>query len=141
MTLDRATPETRRRMQSVRVRDTAAELRIRQELFCRGLRYRVDYSVPGTSSRRRVDIAFTRVRVAVFIDGCFWHSCPEHGTLPKSNTAWWAAKLESVVTRDRDSDQLLGRVGWSPFRFWEHEATAPVADSIEAAVVAARESV
>lgn len=107
-------------MRSVRRRDTNAELALRRHLHALGLRYRVDYRVlPG--SRRRVDVAFPGSKVAVFIDGCFWHQCPEHGTRPAKNSVWWEQKLKANVERDRATDFELGAAGWRVLRFWEHE--------------------
>jgi len=109
-----------------RRRDTALELSYRRALFGMGLRYRVDHRIPPL--RRRTDIAFTRWRVAVFLDGCFWHSCPIHASLPKSNREWWREKLEANVVRDRHTDSTLTARGWSVVRIWEHE---PVSEGIE----------
>jgi DNA mismatch endonuclease, patch repair protein len=97
------------------------------------MRFRVDWPLPGLP-RRRADIAFTRRHIAVFVDGCFWHACPEHRTAPASNADWWAAKLEKNVRRDRDTDQHLRRLGWTVLRFWEHEDPMFAADSVEAVV-------
>ena len=103
------------------------ELAIRRELHRRGLRFRVNYSrLPG-----RPDIAFTRARVAVFVDGCFWHSCPDHGTLPKNNREWWRAKLARNVERDAEKDVLLRERGWHVLHFWEHDDPADVAGVVE----------
>ena len=111
--------EVRRRMQATRRRDTEGEIALRAALRKLGLRYRVDVAVPGT--RRRADVAFLAQRVAVFVDGCFWHGCPRHGTWPKTNAAWWRAKIEANQLRDRDTDRKLAAIGWRVFRFWEHE--------------------
>src|SRR3954447_25332549 len=92
-----------RRMGVARRRDTAPELALRSLLHRSGLRYRVAWPIPG-QRRRTIDIAFTRVHLAVFVDGCFWHGCPVHGVQPKANAAWWRAKLEANDRRDRDSD-------------------------------------
>jgi len=120
-------------MQRTGRRDTAAERAVRGELHRRGLRYFVDRSVdPGT--RRRVDIVFPRRRVAVFVDGCFWHSCPVHRTTPKANREWWVAKLAANEARDRATDKALRQVGWIVLRFWEHENPVAVADVVETAV-------
>src|SRR4051794_6211460 len=100
----------RQRMESQARRDTRAELAVRRAVWRRGLRYRVDVA-PLRGSRRRADLVFTRARVAVFIDGCFWHSCPIHSSAPKSNTEWWADKLASNVRRDRDTDAVLEASG------------------------------
>src|SRR5262245_54492716 len=115
----------RRRMQSQRRRDTALELEIRKALHARGHRYRVDFRIDPTL-RTRGDIVFTRQRVAVFIDGCFWHGCPAHATAPKYNAEWWREKLAANVARDRRVDEQLSQLGWTVLRIWEHES-APVA--------------
>jgi DNA mismatch endonuclease (patch repair protein) len=111
-----------------RRRDTAPEVAIRRILHAHGCRYRVDYRIPET--RRRADIAFTRRRVAVFVDGCFWHSCPIHGSIPKQNTTWWEWKLRANSLRDRDTDRLLRDAGWSVIRVWEHEDPQQAAERI-----------
>lgn len=123
--------DTATRMRRQRRRDTAAEVALRRELFARGLRYRVDLEVVG---RRRVDVAFTRRKVAVFVDGCFWHRCPFHGTLPKANREWWNEKLEANARRDRSADAELEALGWLVIRVWEHEVVGTAADRIEVAV-------
>jgi DNA mismatch endonuclease (patch repair protein) len=108
---------------------TKPELALRRELHRRGLRFRVnDARLPG-----RPDLAFSRARVAVFVDGCFWHRCPEHGTLPRNNRDWWLAKLDRNVARDRCKDVALGALGWTVLHVWEHEPAAAAADRIEAA--------
>ncbi|WP_394554600.1 very short patch repair endonuclease [Agromyces sp. MMS24-JH15] len=120
---------TRKSMLANKRRDTTTELAVRTLLHARGLRYRVDYApVPGL--RRRADIVFTRARTAVFIDGCFWHGCPEHATHPKRNADYWGPKLAANVERDRDTDRRLEEAGWRVLRYWEHEAAADVAASI-----------
>ena len=91
---------------------------LRTALRERGLRYRVDWPIPET--RRRADIVFVRLKVAVFVDGCFWHACPRHATWPKSNGAWWRAKIQANILRDRTTDGHLRRSGWVVLRFWEH---------------------
>lgn len=101
-------------------RDTKPELELRRELHRLGLRYRVDRAVlPGL--RRRADVVFSRARIAIFVDGCFWHQCPTHGTHPKANDQWWADKLEANVARDRDTDDRLRAAGWTVVRLWEHD--------------------
>ena len=127
-----SSPEIERRMKSQRRRDTAPERTLRSELWRRGLRYRVDFKVVGR--RQRVDIVFTRVTVAVLVDGCFWHSCPLHSTAPKANGDWWKAKLAANVERDRETDRALRAQGWLVIRVWEHEPAQTAADRIEAAV-------
>lgn len=123
-------------MKNQRRRDTKPEAALRSELWRRGLRYRVDVKVVGR--RKRVDIAFTRAKVAVFVDGCFWHRCPQHGTLPKANRAWWTEKLAANEQRDRDTDAELTAAGWLVIRIWEHEDPIEAADRVEAAVRARR---
>jgi DNA mismatch endonuclease (patch repair protein) len=116
-------------MKEQRRRDTKPEFALRSELWRRGLRYRVDYKVVG--NRRRVDIAFTRARIAVFVDGCFWHMCPKHRSLPKTNRDWWLAKLEANAARDESTNSELERAGWTVVRVWEHEDTTLAADRVE----------
>jgi DNA mismatch endonuclease (patch repair protein) len=119
-------------MQTTLRRDTPAELAIRSAVHRLGFRYRVDLR-PDPSVRGRADLVFTAARVAVYVDGCFWHSCPEHGTWPRANAAWWRQKIEANVHRDRESDRRLTAAGWLVLRFWEHE------DPSKAARVIARE--
>ncbi|MFC8921993.1 very short patch repair endonuclease [Cellulosimicrobium sp. NPDC057127] len=128
-----STPEVSQRMSAARRRDTKPELDLRRLLHARGLRYRVTYPVPG-KPRRTMDVAFTRAKVAVFVDGCFWHGCPEHATQPHANADWWRQKLRKNVARDADTNQTLSDYGWTVLRFWEHEDPAAVADEIEAVV-------
>jgi DNA mismatch endonuclease (patch repair protein) len=116
-------------MRANRRRDTGPELALRSELHRRGLRFRVDHR-PDPTVRCRVDVVFTRARVVVFIDGCFWHSCPEHGTLPTANREWWKAKLDRNVERDRANDTEMARLGWTVVRVWEHEDPRVAADRI-----------
>src|SRR5688572_8156631 len=94
-----------RRMKATRRRDTSCELALRSIVHRLGLRYRVDLPLPGT--RRRGDLVFTTARVAVFVDGCFWHGCPRHATAPKANAAWWREKLDANRRRDRDTVRRL----------------------------------
>lgn len=122
-----------RRMQNTPTRDTPAELAVRRRLHAGGLRYLVDVR-PEPSLRRKADIVFTRARVAVFVDGCFWHDCPIHGSAPKSNADWWRAKLDSNASRDRDTDRRLAEVGWAVLRVWEHEDPDDAAGRIVALV-------
>ncbi len=116
-------------MRANRRRDTGPEVALRQELHRRGLRFRVDHQ-PVKGVRCRADIVFTRARVAVFVDGCFWHSCPEHGNLPLANREWWRAKLDVNIARDRRNDQELADAGWRVIRCWEHEPASAAADAI-----------
>lgn len=119
-------------MRANRRADTKPELALRRALHGRGYRYRKDYrmDLPG-GLRVRPDIVFTGRKVAVFVDGCFWHCCPEHGSQPAANTWYWEPKLRRNVARDRAADAALGQAGWTVIRFWEHE---PV-DSAVAEVV------
>lgn len=119
-------------MQSNRRRDTAPELAVRRLVHAAGLRYRVDFAPLG--GRRRADIVFTRRRIAVFIDGCYWHGCPEHATHPKRNADYWGPKLARNIERDRETDELLRAAGWIALRFWEHQPAGEVADAVVDAV-------
>jgi DNA mismatch endonuclease (patch repair protein) len=123
----------RRRMQATPQRDTQCEIGLRRAVYRLRLRYRVDRPIPGT--RRRADLLFARAKVAVFVDGCFWHGCPEHGTWPKSNAEWWHKKIEANRSRDSDTDCKLRALGWTVLRFWEHfdptAAAHRVAECIE----------
>ena len=114
-------------------RDTRGELLLRRELHRRGLRYRVDQQVLS-GLRRRADIVFPRARVACFSDGCWWHGCPLHATIPKANAEWWRDKLAKNVERDRDTDRRLADAGWAVVRVWEHEDVTTAADRVEAVV-------
>lgn len=124
-------------MARVSTRDTGPELALRRELHRRGLRYRVDIR-PVRGVRSRADLVFGPARVAVYVDGCFWHGCPDHGVLPKSNREWWRAKLEANLLRDRATDATLQRLGWAVARVWEHEDPADAADRVERLVRARR---
>jgi DNA mismatch endonuclease, patch repair protein len=127
------TPETSRRMAAQASRDTRIELLLRQQLHARGLRYRV-HTRPVRDLRRVADIVFPRARVAVFVDGCFWHGCPTHGTWPTRNAQFWKEKIDTNVMRDRATDTALAAAGWLPVRVWEHEDLATAAQRVEALV-------
>lgn len=118
-------------MRGIRRFDTAPELALRSELHRRGVRFRVHLPVPP-APRRTIDVALTRARIAVFVDGCFWHSCEEHLHLPRNNREWWRWKLGTVRDRDRDTDVLLASAGWQVVRFWEHEPPEECADCVSA---------
>jgi DNA mismatch endonuclease (patch repair protein) len=120
-----SSPAARRRMLATRRRDTAEELQLRSALHSMGYRYRVDARIPNT--RRRPDVVFRQDKVAVFVDGCFWHGCPTHGTWPKANAAWWRTKIEGNRTRDRDTSNMLRACGWAVLRFWSHADMASAA--------------
>lgn len=122
-------------MQRQRRRDTTRELEIRRALHALGYRFRVDYRMEA-SLRTRGDIVFTRRRLVVFVDGCFWHGCPEHATAPKTNAEWWKEKLAANVARDRRVDTQLTDRGWTVLRVWEHESVADAVVKIEAAAEA-----
>ena len=119
-------------MSTLARRDTAPEMLLRRELHRRGMRYRVQMKVPG-NRRRTIDIAFPRVRLAVYVDGCFWHGCPEHGTQPATNSEWWDWKFGRIQTRDRDTDRVLSEDGWQVLRVWEHVPPELAADEVESA--------
>lgn len=118
-----------RRLSQLQRRDTAPELAVRRLLHAAGYRYRVAFPVPG-QRRRTIDIAFAGQRLAIFIDGCFWHGCPAHGTSPRSNSEWWQQKLSANRARDRSTEALLAHIGWSYLRFWEHEDPDRVAQAV-----------
>ncbi len=127
-----------KRMQKQRQRDTKPEVTIRRLLHSWGLRYFIDRT-PLPSLRRRADIVFPTARVAVFVDGCFWHACPTHGTLPKANRPFWKAKLAANRLRDADTNAHLISHGWQVVRAWEHESAHEVARRIHSCVVARRD--
>ncbi|MBV9096492.1 MAG: very short patch repair endonuclease [Frankiaceae bacterium] len=125
----------RRRMQVLsKKRDTAPELVLRRELHRLGLRYRVDVAPIPSQPRRRADIVFPRRRLAVFVDGCFWHGCEDHGVRPTANAEYWRAKLLRNMERDRETDALLIAAGWRVMRVWEHEPAQAAAARVHALV-------
>jgi len=126
-------PATRKAMQANRRRDTAPEMAIRRLVHASGLRYRVD-ARPLATARHTADMIFSRARVAVFVDGCWWHGCPKHYRPPSSNVSYWAAKVARNQERDRLADQALAEAGWTVIRIWEHEAPELAAHRIEHAV-------
>ena len=119
----------RSRMSRQKRKDTEAEMSVRRILHARGLRYRVDVR-PVPELRARGDIVWSGLRLIVFIDGCFWHGCPDHATRPRANAEWWAEKLDNNIRRDRRTDSELRKRGWTVLRFWEHENPEDVADVI-----------
>lgn len=130
-----SSPGVRSRMQAQRTRDTAPEIAVRRLLHAAGLRYRVDRPpLPGW--RGRADLVFGPARVAVYVDGCFWHGCPEHSRIPRSNHAYWDPKLAANQARDRATDARLAAAGWAVVRVWEHEDPALVAVRVKAVVEA-----
>ncbi|WP_230851315.1 very short patch repair endonuclease [Ralstonia solanacearum] len=120
-------------MAKVRQKGTDAEVALRREIFRLGLRYRVDYEVLK-KPRRIADIVFPGRKIAIFVDGCFWHGCPEHATWPKRNAAFWRQKIEANRQRDADTNERLRSLGWTVLRFWSHqppvEAARTVADTV-----------
>lgn len=123
----------RRRMKRQVRRDTSVELKIRRRLHALGYRFRVDYRLEP-SLRCRGDIVFTRRKVVVFVDGCFWHGCPEHSTQPKNNAEWWRAKLNANIERDARNRAALAELGWVVLQVWEHEDAAVATERIKAAL-------
>ena len=125
-------------MKSVRQRNTTAESALRRALHALGLRYRIQVPVL-TKPRRVADVTFIRLRVAVFVDGCFWHGCPEHATWPKQNGEFWRAKILANQERDRDTDARLRADGWAVVRVWAHESSDEAASRV-ARIVRARKA-
>lgn len=124
------TPGRSRNMAAIKRKDTKPERAIRSLLHAAGKRYRVDVRLPLEGTRPRPDILFTRARVAIFVDGCFWHCCPAHGRKPGVNLAYWGPKLERNVARDRAADEALDKAGWTVVRVWEHEEPEEAANRI-----------
>lgn len=122
-------------------RDTRPEMAVRKAAHALGLRYRVDAQLPLPGLRRRADLLFRTAHVAVFVDGCFWHACPTHGTAPKRNTDWWARKLRANVDRDRETDRLMEATGWLVVRIWEHEDPVAAASRLRVIVDSRRTGV
>ncbi|WP_419249664.1 very short patch repair endonuclease [Sandaracinus amylolyticus] len=127
----------RRRFENTARRDTGPERALRSALHRAGYRFRVDRS-PVPSVRSRADLLFARERVAIFVDGCFWHGCPEHGTWPKTNADWWRAKLGANQARDARVDADLVAAGWRVVRVWEHESVEESVRRVVAALQIAR---
>jgi len=116
-----------------RPRDTRPEVAVRSILHRRGLRFRTRFTIRlGGRRWTQPDIVFTRARLAVYVDGCFWHCCPEHGTKPEANADYWQTKLMRNVARDRDTDARLSAIGWTVLRAWEHEPPEELANRIDA---------
>ena len=120
-----------------RSRDTRPELAVRSAIHRRGLRYRVA-ARPIPELRRTADLVFRPAKVAVFIDGCFWHGCPEHYSEPRTNTDYWAAKVVRNMQRDTDTNQRLREAGWIVLRYWEHEDVDDIAREIVNIVIERR---
>lgn len=132
------TPTVRRRMQAIHARDTRPEKALRSILHAAGFRYRVHYR-PVPQLNRTADIVFVRDKLAVFVDGCFWHGCPEHGRRQFAHNAWyWPDKIERNRRRDRDTNMRLEAAGWSVLRFWEHEEPSTAAGKVESTLLCLR---
>lgn len=114
---DVMTPGQRSRcMSRIHGKNTGPEMLLRKALWARGVRYRIHYKITG-----KPDIVFPGKRIAIFVDGCFWHGCHEHGTKPKANAKFWNTKISKNISRDHDVTEELAKSGWSVLRFWEHE--------------------
>lgn len=120
-------------MRSMPEHSTGPEMVVRRLLFAKGLRYRVQYPVPG-APRRSIDIAFPGKKVAIFIDGCFWHGCTEHRSIPAHNRDWWNDKIEQNRLRDQDTDEKLRAAGWHVLRYWEHDPAERIVSVVLEAV-------
>ncbi|CAL9619256.1 hypothetical protein SUDANB95_05775 [Actinosynnema sp. ALI-1.44] len=131
------TSDVSARMSRQRSRDTGIEVALRRELHRLGLRYRV-HRRPVRAVRREADVVFGPAKVAVFVDGCFWHGCPDHGTWPKRNSDFWRTKIESNQARDLNTDEVLAEAGWLSIRVWEHEDPATAAARVHATVQSRR---
>ncbi|MGA6221837.1 very short patch repair endonuclease [Streptomyces umbrinus] len=115
-------------------RDTAPEVAVRRLLHAAGMRYRVNVPVPGMP-RRTIDIVFPKAKIAIFMDGCFWHGCPKHATQPRANAEWWRNKLDKNMARDQETTEHLRAAGWTVLRYWEHEIPDTVAKEVGATVL------
>ncbi|MEF8709537.1 MAG: very short patch repair endonuclease [Candidatus Accumulibacter propinquus] len=116
---------------------TNVEVALRRELHRSGLRYRVDFDVLK-KPRRVADVAFPGLRIAIFVDGCFWHGCPQHATWPKHNAEFWREKIEANRMKDADTNSRLHSIGWTVLRFWEHESPIEAAKTVAQTVAMAR---
>jgi DNA mismatch endonuclease, patch repair protein len=121
-------------MKGNRRRDTRPEIQVRSLLHRRGRRFRTDFLIREDGVRVRPDIVFPRKRLAVFIDGCFWHQCPQHSHVPRTNTAYWPEKLARTVERDSRVTRLLETAGWRVIRIWEHVAADKAVQLVEQAL-------
>jgi DNA mismatch endonuclease (patch repair protein) len=128
---------TRRAMQGNRRTGTLPELTLRTALHRRGLRFRKDFKITGDGFAVRADVVFPRRRLAVFVDGCYWHGCPEHFRMPSRNADYWAAKIARNEARDRRVTDSLAGAGWLVLRVWEHEPVEQAADRVAEAVTSA----
>lgn len=126
-------------MEAAKQRDTAPEMALRSALHRMGLRFRVD-AKPLSELPRRADLVFRSARVAVFVDGCFWHGCPTHGTWPKAHAGFWRSKINENRRRDADTDRRLAEAGWTSVRVWEHDDTEQAAKRVYVIVQERREA-
>ncbi len=131
-----SSPANRKSMQGNRSRDTKPELAVRSAVHRRGIRFRVS-TRPQPELPRTADLVLRKSRVAVFVDGCFWHGCPDHGTQPATNREYWSDKIARNVERDVETTDYLQQAGWTVLRFWEHEDPESAADRIQESVVEA----
>ncbi|MGW4426277.1 very short patch repair endonuclease [Streptosporangium sp. NPDC004631] len=126
-------------MRANKGRDTKPEIALRRAVHALGLRYRVSYR-PLKAVRRTADLVFTKVKIAVFMDGCFWHGCPQHHTVAVTNASFWAEKVRRTQERDAETDRLLKEEGWLVIRVWEHQDPVQAAALVADAVVTRRSS-
>ena len=131
-----SSPATRKSMQGNRSRDTKPELAVRSAVHRRGIRFRVSVR-PQPEFARTADLVLRKSRIAVFVDGCFWHGCSEHHSRPATNTQYWIDKIARNVERDIETTAYLERTGWTVLRFWEHQDPEVVAERIQEAVQSA----
>lgn len=124
------TPGRSRNMAAIRRTDTKPEVALRSALHRLGYRFRKDYRFEASGVKVRPDVVFTARKVAVFVDGCFFHCCPEHGRLPTRNEWYWTPKLAGNVERDRAADAALTGAGWTVVRVWEHEDLPSVVERV-----------
>jgi DNA mismatch endonuclease (patch repair protein) len=123
-------------MANVRQKGTDIELALRREMYRLGLRYRIGYQILE-KPRRVADVAFPGRRIAIFVDGCFWHGCPRHATWPKQNAKFWREKIEANQRRDEDTNERLRALGWTVLRFWSHESPTDAALTVARALAEA----
>lgn len=123
-------------MSRIRGSDTKPEILLRKELWARGMRYRLKYRVNGRMLIGRPDLVFPGKRLAVFVDGCFWHGCPEHATKPKKNAEFWKNKLKRNVERDEEVSESLRQQGWIVMRIWEHDINSDLNKVVQDIVIA-----
>lgn len=126
-------------MQAQPRQDTKCEMAVRSAVHALGLRYRV-HQRPDADLRREADLVFRRDKVAVFVDGCFWHGCPEHHSPPTTHYSWWETKIAKNRARDQETGQLLHDRGWVVVRVWEHEDPTEAAERVRRAVLARRKA-